>query len=82
MDKDILAVLEGYKRADAYMERERMERLAHMTTEESKAIFSALMAKWTNISDGESEQFRAWRLKHKIEVRKTFIRLAEAKGYL
>jgi len=59
MDKDTLAVLEGYKRADAYMERERMERLAHMITQEYKAIFSALMAKWTNISDGESELFRA-----------------------
>ncbi len=82
MDKDILAVLEGYKRADAYMERERMERLSHMTTEESKAIFSALMEKWTNISDVESEEFRAWRLKHKIEARKTFLRLAKAKGFL
>ncbi len=82
MDNDIRAVLEGYKRADAYMERERMQRLATMTTEESKAIFSVLMEKWTNISDVESEEFRDWRIKHKIEVRKTFLRLAKAKGYL
>ena len=82
MDKELLAVLEGYKRADAYIERERMERLAHMTAEESKAIFSSLMDKRTRISGIESEEFRAWRLKHKIEVRKTFLRLAKAKGYL
>ena len=82
MDKEFLAILEGYKRADDYLERERMERLAHMTTEESWAIFSALMEKWTSISDEESSEFRDWRLKHKLEVRKTFVRLAEAKGYL
>lgn len=82
MDKEVRAVLEGYKRADKYLERERMERLAFMTTEESRAIFSDLMDKWTRIPGTESEEFRAWRIKHKIEVRKTFFRLAKAKGHL
>ena len=82
MDKEFLAFLEGYKRVDYYLERERMERLAHMTTEESWAVFSALMEKWTSISDEESNEFREWRLKHKLDARKTFVRLAEVKGYL
>ena len=78
MDKEFLAFLEGYKRVDYYLERERMERFAHMTAEESKAIFSVLLEKWTSISEIESAEFRAWRLEHKIQVRKTFVLLAEA----
>ena len=83
MDKEVIAFLEGYKKADAYIKEERRARLAQMTTEESRALFSALMSKYPRISPGSgSEKLQAWRLQSKLEVRRIFFLLAESKGYL
>ena len=59
-----------------------MERLAKMTTEESRAIFDELVASGDSmpITDEEAKRLLRWRLETKIAVRQAFKELVQAKG--
>ena len=81
MHKEVAAVLEGYARAAEYIERERMERLKHMTIEESRAIFNELIAGWSGPAAGSDlEKLEDWRLETHLEVRRVFWERAHKKG--
>jgi hypothetical protein len=84
MDKRVAETLAGYARAGEYLEKERRERLAKMTIEESRAIFNELVESGDSmpVSEEDAQRLLRWRLKTKIAVRRTFRRLAQAKGLM
>ena len=84
MDPQVAEMLRGYARANEFQERERMERLAKLSTEESWAIFLELVeqGQTTAIDADLPERMIAWRLDAKIAVRRTFRRLAEKQGLI
>jgi len=77
-------ILAGYARADEFLEKERRQRLANMTPEDSRAIFNELVEfGWRTMADDEgARRLQSWRLETKIAVRKTFEKLARSKGLL
>ena len=80
MNSQIAEMVRGYARADVFMERERMARLAAMTPEESRAIFDELTAAWDAVADNETglERLAEWRLETVLAVRAAFQKMAEA----
>lgn len=77
-------ILEGYARAEEFLEQERMQRLADMTPQESRVIFDQLVKfGWQTMANDEgARRLLSWRLETKIAVRKTFETLARSKGLL
>ena len=84
MDERVIDYLQGYARANDYMERERMERLARLTPEESWRIFRALVETAQGIDQDKNppDAYTAWRLESMIAVRKVFLQLAQAQGHI
>ncbi len=77
-------MIEGYARADAFMEQERMERLARLTPEQARAEFSDLTEGWEALPDkGKGlEQLEMWRVETLIAVQRAFEQMARRKGLL
>jgi len=84
VDQQVAEMLRGYARANEFLERERMERLAQLSTEESYAIFLELVEHgWDTIRNNPlPSQMLTWQLETKIAVRQTFQRLAEKQGLI
>lgn len=84
MDPQVAEMLRGYARASEFLEQERIERLARLSTEESWAIFLDLMERGRRSLAGEHlpDQMQAWQLETKIAVRRAFRRLAEKQGLI
>jgi hypothetical protein len=84
MDERVVEYLQGYARADEYMERERMIRLAQLSVEESWEIFCDLVESQQDLDlTGESQAvYMAWRLETLVAVRQAFNKLAQAKGWV
>lgn len=76
--------LQGYARANEFLEQERMERLSQVTPEESRAIFSELVDQGRKAlgTDDQSDLLLSWRLETLISVRQAFKKLAQAKGWM
>ena len=77
-------ILQGYARANEFLEKERMKLLAQLSPEESRAIFNDLVEfSRRSMNDDEGlRRLRDWRLQTKIEVRKTFEKLARYQGVI
>ena len=84
MDERVVEYLQGYARADEYLERERMIPLSQLSAEESWEIFCTLVESQQDIDlTGESQAlYMAWRLETLIAVRQALYKLAQAKGWL
>ena len=84
MDKQVAEMIEGYARANAFLEDERMERLARLTLEEARAAFDELTEGWEGLPDkGEGlERLDLWRAETLVAVRRAFEQMARAKGLL
>lgn len=82
----IRETLAGYAAANEYLEQERKERLAHLTPEEARRIYSNLVEAWYLLKnrqgEGENELYNAWRLETKLKVREAFKKLALREGHL
>lgn len=71
--------LSGYARAAAFVEQERMERLARMTQEEARAIYDDLCRSWATWGrDRDLERLEQWRLETLLVVREAMARVARA----
>ena len=71
--------LSGYARAAAFVEQERMERLARMTPEEARAIYDDLCRSWVTWGrDRDLERLEQWRLETLLVVREAMARVARA----
>ena len=74
--------LSGYAQAAAFVERERMERLARMTPEEAHAIYDDLCHSWPAWGRARDlERLEQWRLETLLAVREAMARLSRAMGY-
>jgi len=84
MDQRVAEMQRGYARANEFLERERMKRLANLSTEESYAIFVDLVEHGNMMlkKDPLPEHMLVWRLETKVAVRQTFRRLAEKQGLI
>ena len=85
MDKKRVAeALEGYARASAFIESERIERLARLRPEEARAEFDELTEGWEALPDkGDGlERLELWRVETLIAVRRAFEKMAREKGLL
>lgn len=85
MDKKRIAeALEGYARASAFIESERIERLARLTPEEARAEFDDLIEGWEALPDKGQDLHRleAWRLETLLAVRRAFEQIARSRGLL
>lgn len=85
MNKDVAEMIRAYAAASDFLEAERMARLAKMTPEESREIFEALYALWSQTgrgSGGDREALDRLKIDHLIEQRRAFERLARRKGLL
>jgi hypothetical protein len=79
----IREALAGYARTNEVIENERMERLAHMTSEQARAIYDELVETWWGSASREgSERLDLWRAETLIAVRRAFEQLARAQGAL
>jgi hypothetical protein len=80
----IIETLQGYARANLWLETERMERLARMTPDEARAIFQELNASWEAMFELEEglERLDLWRIETLVGVRHALKQLAEAKGWI
>jgi hypothetical protein len=79
----IREALAGYARANEMIENERMERLAHMTSEQARAIYDELVGTWWGSTSREgAERLDLWRAETLIAVRRAFEQLARAQGAL
>ena len=76
--------IEGYTQANAFLEAERIERLAHLTPEEARAEFDELTEGWEALPyKGEGlERLEMWRLETLIAVRSAFEKMARMKGLM
>lgn len=83
-NKKIAETLEGYGRANEFLEQERMERLSQLTPEESRAIFSELVDQGQKalVTYNQSDLMLSWRLETLISVRQAIKKLAQAKGWM
>lgn len=84
MDARIPDILRGYARANKFLEQERMDRLANLSQEESRAIFAELVEFGLSASNNNLTQDQLYhvRLKSIIAIRQTIATLAKAKGWI
>ena len=63
MDEQVAETVAGYARAGEYLEKERRERLAKLTVEESRAIFDELVRSGDSmpVSDEDAQRLLRWR---------------------
>jgi hypothetical protein len=82
--KRLAEAIEGYARANAFLEEERIKRLARLTPEEARAEFDDLTESWEASPDtGEGlERLEAWRIETLIAVRRAFEMMAKSKGLM
>jgi hypothetical protein len=83
-DKRIAEFVEGYRRADAYLEQERIARLARLTPEAARAEFDDLTEGWERLQNkGEHlQRLDPWRVETLVALRRAFEALARARGWL
>lgn len=78
--------LAGYAAANEVIEQERIERLRHITDEESRADYAMLLSfdrLFKNEADREGlERIKQWRLQEKVAMRQVFERVARARGLI
>ena len=75
-------MIDGYRRA-AFLENERVARLARLTPEQARAEFSELTEGWEALPDKEGlERLDLWRAETLVAVRRAFEQMARAKGLL
>jgi hypothetical protein len=81
MNQEVVAYFQGLARADAFIETERMQRLARLTPEEARAQFTELVESWEDQAAQEVglERLTEWRLETKLAVRQSFMRLFQAR---
>ena len=73
--------LSGYARAAAFVEQERMERLARMTPQEARAIYDDLCRSWATWGrDRDLDRLEQWRLETLLAVREAMACLARVTG--
>jgi hypothetical protein len=84
VDERVADILQGYARAAEFQEKERMERLARLSTEESWTIYTDLVESWYHspANDDTINRLLSWRLETMIAVRQTFKKLAQSKGLI
>ena len=84
IDKRAIEFIDGYARANAFTEQERMDRLARLTPEQARAQWDDLTEGWEALPDkGEGlERLEMWRVETLIAVRRAFERMAEFRGLL
>ena len=84
MQQAVVEMIQGYARANAWLENERMERLARMTPDEARVIFQELNAGWESLAESEKglERLDLWRVETLVAVRHAFGQLAKAKGWV
>lgn len=85
MNKDVAEMIRAYAAASDFLEAERMAWLMRMTPEESREIFEALYALWSQTgreAGGNWEALERLKVDHLIEQRRAFERLARRKGLL
>jgi hypothetical protein len=71
----------GYAQAAAFVEQERIKRLAQMTPEEARAIYDDLCRSWvTWARDRDLERLEQWRMETLLAVREAMARLARVTG--
>ena len=75
--ENVLRWLEGHRRAQGFIERERRERLARMTPRERFQTFSALCDLFRPFSREKQEQLDRIKFRRLIEARKLFRRASE-----
>lgn len=82
MNEQIVTILQRYSRGNAFIEQERIARLASMAVKESQAIFNELVEGWESVVKSERglDRLDRWRLETTLVVRIAFLRLAEEKG--
>ena len=73
--------ISGYAQAAAFVEQERMERLARMTPEEARAIYDDLCHSWAAWGrDRDLERLEQWRLDTLLVVREAMACLSRVTG--
>jgi hypothetical protein len=84
VDERVADILQGYARAAEFQKKERMERLARLSTEESWTIYTDLVESWYHspANDDTINRLLSWRLETMIAVRQTFKKLAQSKGLI
>jgi hypothetical protein len=82
MRDEIVNTLQGYARANVYLEAERMARLAQLTPEGARAIFADLLASWQRplVADEESERLERWRIESAVAVRRAFRQIVQTRA--
>lgn len=82
MDSKIAEMIAGYGRAADFLETERRQRLAAMTPEEARTIFTDLLQTGQNnpAQTEKLENLAAWRLETLLTVRKAFLKLSQTKS--
>ena len=77
-------MVEGYARANAFLEAERIDRLARLTPEQARAEYDDLIESWDNRSDEAEglERLDLWCAETLISVRRAFETMARARGLL
>ena len=77
-------MIEGYARANVFLEAERIQRLARLTPERARAEYDDLIESWDNRSDKAEglERLDLWRAETLIFVRRAFEIMARARGLL
>ncbi len=83
LTEETAETLAGYGRANEYLKRERWERLARMTPEESRAIYSDLCAGYYGrVTAEELAAVDRRRLATMLKVRRAMAAVARGLGYL
>lgn len=74
--------LEGYARANTFLQKERREALARLTPEQAWAAFRALWRVWERgeQNQGDLEPLYALKVQRLIQQRRTLDRLASGRG--
>jgi hypothetical protein len=75
-------ILQGYARANAFIQQERWGALACITPEQAWATFRALWRTWEKAGRnlGDLESLDALRIERSIQRRRTLDRLASGRG--
>lgn len=85
MNKEVAEMVRAYAAASDFLDAERMARLARMPPQESREIFEALYALWSQTgreAGGDWEALERLKIDHLIEQRRAFEQLARRKGLL
>jgi hypothetical protein len=82
MDSKIAEMIAGYGRAADFLETERRQRLAVMTPEDARTIFTDLLQTGQNYPARAEklENLEAWRLETVLILRQAFLKLYQVRS--